>query len=803
MKAKHVFTALGLAFVMGAGVVAGIATNRNIKPVKAAVDRTVYCAIDTTTLGSYTLKLNCNVGDNNTWVQTDMVDLNDTTTYAGKKVFSGTFSERYGGVDAMQFQLYDGSSWHAQDQVISSWTTSGNYADKLHVYGGAANSWETYSALPTHTYSYSINNGTYVDMVDHTGGEVKSPSAVSLAEGDILTFQKDDVDLAVGGKRNSKVVNDSSYELRVIADGSETLYLDTTTDELWAGQYSISDGYYVAGTMTNWVDTRFLIPMTATDGVYKSATFSASVDDKLKIVQVTNNAVADSDWLGVKDSIVHTATEAHAEYDSTSTNVKITDNGQYYVQFTASEIDNGYVPYHVENPNYVPDIPAEDGYYICGEFSSVPSWKYNGATKMTNTTGENVAYEMNFLLAVGDQLRVRSYFTDRPNGQAADQWAELGDNGYAHETTGWGKKTGDNFEATVAGYYDVYAKYENDAFMFYVAPHVDTYQIDLSAVLYEGKQVAGVQALDYQLAYAGSNFTPSFPSINGYVGYKIFEDSDCLTEYTPKQYNAAGQLYLQYMREGYYVAGDATFSGSVNAAWNVEGATRLSDTNLNDPANMLEGTVVIPEGASTENPVLVKPMRFSSNNQHQWLYFQLGATYSFASIESEQGNLAFTKGGTYAVYVKMVNDVPTVWLNEGIDAFNTKFLTDVGGVCNGILNGSKDLDNLKAVWLDVKAAYESLSADEKAEYTALTINDGNENGSDLEKVIAKYSYIVHKYGTSNCEDFIWGQTYAAQSNGFNVINNNNIMLITVISLSIVAISAAGLFFIIRRKRLVK
>ena len=116
----------------------------------------------------------------------------------------------------------------------------------------------------------------------------------------------------------------------------------------------------------------------------------------------------------------------------------------------------------------------------------------------------------------------------------------------------------------------------------------------------------------------------------------------------------------------------------------------------------------------------------------------------------------------------------------------------------------KTLDQLKAIWLDQKAAYQSLSATEKAEVEALTIDGGDEHGSDLEKVIAKYKYIVQKYGTNNCEDFIWGQTYAAQSNGFNTINmNTNVLLITVISLSIVAISATGLFFIIRRKRLVK
>ena len=797
MKAKHVFTALGLTFVMGASLAIGISASKNAKPVEAATDRTVYCAIDTTTLGSYTLKLNCNVGDNNTWVQSDMVDLNDTSSYPGKKVFSGTFSERYGGVDAMQFQLYDGSDWKAQDQVISSWTTSGNYADKLHIYGGAAGSWEAYSALPTHTYSYSVNSGTYVEMVDHQNGEVKSPAAVNLAVGDIITFQKDDVDLAVGGKKNTKVVNDSSYELRVLAAGTETLYLDTTTDQLWAGQYSIDDGYYVAGTMTDWVDTRFLIPMTATDGVYKSITFSAAVDDEFKIVHVIDNAVANSDWLGIKNSTVYTTTEAHAEYNSTSQNVKITQAGQYYVQFTASEIENGTVPYVVQDANYVPDIPAEDGYYICGEFSSNPSWTYEYATKMTATTGENVAYEMNFNLAVGDELRVRSYFSDRPNNEPADQWATLGDNGYAAEGTGWGVKSGDNFKATKAGYYDIYAKYENGNFMFYVAEHVDTYAISLTAKIYEGRTLVETRALDSQLAYDGTPFNPSFAAISGYVSYGVYEDASCSTEYEARTFSAAGQLYLKYMRTGYYVVGDADFTGGNVGAWNAAGGVRLT-TECNDPANYLEGAVTIPD---VDEAVQVRPLELTGEGTVNWLDFTLGATYSFASKNGD--NLEFSKGGTYAVYVKLVNYQPVVYLNEGLAAFNTKFLSEVGGVCNEILAGTKTVAQLQSIWADQAAAYASLSATEKAEVEALTIDGGNENGSDLEKVVAKYSYIVHKYGTAVCNDFIWGQTYSAQSNGFNIINNNNVMLITVISLSIVAVSAAGLFFIIRRRKLVK
>ena len=783
MKANRVFLATGLVLAMGASVaLAGVlGMNKDLKEVKAANEVTLYLEIDS--------KISWWNGDGaevrvhfwggtagSEWPGAQMSLVSGTTN-----LYSVNLNDDHTSAVFTRCNPSDHSVWNRSSKdggtpttlpadytVHNKWvleTDGSNYND-----GNYTGHWEYYDATNKHDVHTVLDNlgvETVEDDIEVVDGN--TVPAPSYSFGQHFSGWFSDPNYTEGNE-----VTTITSDITVYGKLENVSTINFSVDASRNTNFSSKQALYFYA----WEDNG------KNNGAFPGVTFpiwaqglTAPSDAKI-IISNGDNYEAE----GFKQTI----------------NIDLADAVNNDVLRILDSEDNGKVEAIWESSI---DEPAEEGYYICGNFSSNPCWTYALAEQMTPTTGENVAYEMNFLLAVGDELRVRSYYNDQT---PKDRWATLGDNGYADPDNGWGEKSGDNFKATVAGYYDVYAKYENDQFMFYVAPHVDTYQIDLSAVLYEGKQLSSVQALDYQLAYAGSDFTPSFPTINGYVGYKVFEDSDCETEYTPKQYNDAGHLYLQYMREGYYVAGDATFSGSVNAAWNVEGATRLSDTNLNDPANMLEGTVVIPEGASTENPVLVKPMRFSSSNQHQWLYFELGATYSFASIESEQGNLAFTKGGTYAVYVKLVNDVPTVWLNEGLNAFNTKFLTDVGGVCNGILNGSKDLNNLKAVWLDVKAAYESLSADEKEAYTSLTINDGNENGSDLEKVIAKYSYIVHKYGTNNCEDFIWGQTYAAQSNGFNVINTrNNIVMITLVAVGIASISAVGLFFIIRRKRLVK
>ena len=452
------------------------------------------------------------------------------------------------------------------------------------------------------------------------------------------------------------------------------------------------------------------------------------------------------------------------------------------------------------------DEPYNEGYYICGVFSGNSYWTYDDAEEMTITSGENVAYEMNFLLAVGDELRVRSFYTDR---FPYDQWAELGDNGYDDPTTGWGEKSGDNFKATKAGYYDIYAKYEDhnsdgikEAFMFYVAEHVDTYEIQMTAVLFEGKEKIRTANQDSQLAYSGSNFEPNLAYWDGYSARGAYTDENCTVAYTPTTFNAAGHLYVKYTKLAYYVTGDAAYAGSASLAWSVDCGSMLSE-DCADPNNMLEGSVTIPNSADADHPVAVKPLEYIGGNDIATCWAAVSYTipniadYDFVTLEG--GNLCFTKGGTYAIYV---NHSSEVYLSEGLEAFYTKFLSEVGGVCSEILGGTKDLDNLKNVWLSQKAAYESLSAAEKATISGITgeIDGGDPEGDRLHQVVAKYSYIVHKYGTANCEDFVWGGTYAASSQSVMNTMRNNTMLIIAVSATVVLLSAGLTVLLIKRRK---
>ena len=112
----------------------------------------VYCAIKVSDLNCYTLKVNANIGNNNTWRQYTMEKLDET--YEGRLIYQATIVEEYGGVDGLQFQLYKGNEWQSQQQPYKSWTTSSTFANKLYVYD--TDNWITKTNDPSYTV-YFVN----------------------------------------------------------------------------------------------------------------------------------------------------------------------------------------------------------------------------------------------------------------------------------------------------------------------------------------------------------------------------------------------------------------------------------------------------------------------------------------------------------------------------------------------------------------------------------------------------------------------------------------------------------------------
>ena len=115
--------------------------------------------------GGSTVKCNYNksqYGDD--WVQTDMTALNKY--WAGRNLYSITFTDSNSGLSKLQFQVYNGATHKNQWEVISSWAAfSDTYNNKVFVYDAQTYA-DTYSTSNT---KYGWTKGDYYIYNNITG----------------------------------------------------------------------------------------------------------------------------------------------------------------------------------------------------------------------------------------------------------------------------------------------------------------------------------------------------------------------------------------------------------------------------------------------------------------------------------------------------------------------------------------------------------------------------------------------------------------------------------------------------------
>lgn len=564
----------------------------------------------------------------------------------------------------------------------------------------------------------------------------------------------------------------------------------------------------IAGSFTNWATNAVeLIDTTPVDGKFVY-TRDFAQNDEFKVV-VNNGDWVSANWEGVSNStdggIIDGGDPDH--------NFKVATANKYTVKIATNIGDYGNKGYGVSVEKYVePDVPTEgDGYYLVG---SKTDFKFKNAPEMA-TAGiaeENVAELMNYFASKDEKIKVRGYFR---NDAVPNKWSF-----YGGDATEFGEEDVEgNFVFSKDQAVDIFAKWvkvsedpEEWQLQFFVTEHAERYDISIYDVLFEGKRLASTAVEPHVLrATQGVNFEYELPAMNGYYARGLYTDAACTVEYTPTKFNADATLYAKYTRLGEYMTGDATYSGSEALAWNVDGASYLSSVVL-DPNNRLEGSVTIPASASKESPVKVKALRYigdevyyekevEKHTQWQGVTYDLGDTYSFVSLDKDS-NLVFTKGGTYAVYI---NNENKVYLNEGAAAFYTKFLSDTGGVCR--TDNKTDLVRLGEVWDDLKVVYNSLSASEKETIEAVGFNGGDEKGDDLHKMMARYAYIVTKYGSDAFENFIFPLVHVDPHpnmvyGGLNAMDaaDNTTMIIVIAIAAISALAFTTLLVLKKRKQ---
>ena len=474
----------------------------------------------------------------------------------------------------------------------------------------------------------------------------------------------------------------------------------------------------------------------------------------------------------------------------------VSGNGSQTVDVTLGEhagqvfVIGGVESEGIRNGYWLPvseftDIPAEEGYYIQGR----DGWGYSSAIKMVDDdplASENIAHYTSFSAKAGDEIRVSSFFSDR---FPYNNWATLGGDSWDD----WGEKHGDNFKFLKDGTnYNIYAKYESTEFKFYV-DKIDAYEITMNAVLWNGATKDQTVAMASQTAYSNADFNPVTPAREGYALRGVYTDENCTTVYVPKKFTAAGELYVKYTKAGFYTLSQPNWSIDAGALMNTAGI---------DAGNNAETVLVISESDVTDK----KEFNFVSYNAAGVMSWSegLGATYSFATNgEESANNVMFTKAGTYAVYFSKDNNI---YLNEGSVAFCTNFLSETGAQCDEY-GKTTDKAALKIVWGEQKTVFNSLSEKAQKEITDVGFDGGKEDGTIQEQFMARYAYIIKKYGSAEFENFVFPSAAAIAPGSllgqidYGMNNTDSTALIAIVSvIAIASISAVAVLVVVKKRK---
>ena len=425
------------------------------------------------------------------------------------------------------------------------------------------------------------------------------------------------------------------------------------------------------------------------------------------------------------------------------------------------------------------DVPAiGSGYYVC------PNDDYTGASKMI-LTGEvdenvNLAYYIGYEANADDEIRVSSFWPDRwPfNEEAKPGDSEVGT-----------IVSGNKLKISADGTYDIYVKRSpsDHKLYFYVATHV-AHTVEIIAVKFAGADKVGTIELPDQLSYPAEFFVPNKPAVLGYVARDVYTDAACTVPYTETKFEADTHLYIKYTKVGYYVTYGPSYS--------------IDDATLMETAGI---------GANNKAEVMLNVV--AANSCYSFVYYDsngtmsghagLGDSHTYVEYDTDPANIKFITPGVYQIYWNKNDN--KLYSNDGLMAFYTGFLSATGNICNGYDGVTNNGDAIAAIWEAQRDAFNALGG-AKSTIIALDWTEGNEDGSEQEQFVARYHYLVTKYGTAKLEDFIWGnedippRTVGYIPGIFNMKDSDNSTMLIVIAVAAISTLSIAALLVIRKKR---
>lgn len=214
--------------------------------------------------------------------------------------------------------------------------------------------------------------------------------------------------------------------------------------------------------------------------------------------------------------------------------------------------------------------------------------------------------------------------------------------------------------------------------------------------------------------------------------------------------------------------------------------------SIQGKSNKYIGRTVGSNGMNVSDSAIANTLSFSSGDI-TIAGSGSGASYQL-TFNTTSNRFRYYTSGTVQLY-KLVE-------SDNADAFAQTFL---GAFTCDATGNSEPTFTIKEgstywTWALLATEYDTLTAVEKEQFR---LGVASESGDNIAKALARYDYIVAKYGTSKYSNFMSRTITPLSSSGIvlsNVIGNNGTTISLIIVVSLVGLTAIGGYFFIRKRK---
>jgi len=214
--------------------------------------------------------------------------------------------------------------------------------------------------------------------------------------------------------------------------------------------------------------------------------------------------------------------------------------------------------------------------------------------------------------------------------------------------------------------------------------------------------------------------------------------------------------------------------------------------SIQGKSNKYIGRTVGSNGMNVSDSAIANTLSFSSGDI-TIAGSGSGASYQL-TFNTTSNRFRYYTSGTVQLY-KLVE-------SDNADAFAQTFL---GAFTCDATGNSEPTFTIKEgstywTWTLLATEYDTLTAVEKEQFR---LGVASESGDNIAKALARYDYIVAKYGTSKYSNFMSRTITPLSSSGIvlsNVIGNNGTTISLIIVVSLVGLTAIGGYFFIRKRK---